>query len=103
MVDLKGVLIERLERRGIESRLIPGFIRSLANSLSYDPPPNLVETNERLTYMGWEEFELDYHTFELARIYIENEGLEGISYIPSKWLETTFMPLEKGPVFRTAS
>lgn len=95
MIDLRGILIKRLEKHGIESRVMPGFIRSLANSFSYDPHPNLAQINERLSYMGWDGYELDYHTFELARTCFEDEGLEETGYIPSRWFVKTFMSLKK--------
>jgi hypothetical protein len=98
MVELKRILIRRLENHGIESHWMPGFIRSLANSFSYEPHPNLAQVNERLTYMGWDGYELDYHTFELIRTCFEDEGLKQTAYIPSKWFVKTFMSLEEDPM-----
>ena len=91
MVDLKQELRHRLEKRGVDTDLIPGFIRSLANSFACDAHPDLAQINERLDYMGWDGYELDYHTFELARTCFDNEGLTRSGYITSSWLEQNFM------------
>jgi len=96
MDDLKRIVIQRLENRGIERQLIPGFIRSLANSFACDVHPNLDQVNDRLNYMGWDGYELDYHTFELVSTCLENEGIKQTEYIPSKWLERTFAQHSRG-------
>ena len=38
--DLKQLLIQRLSHRGLEKNQIPGFLRSLANSIDIDKNPN---------------------------------------------------------------
>ena len=60
-------LLQRLEEIGIEPNLIPGFVKDIANSLSLNPDMNFTQINERLKYLGWDDVELDYHTFQLAR------------------------------------
>ena len=45
--------------------------------------------------MGWDGYELDYHTFAFAEICFENEGLKQEGYKSAKWFENTFMPLKK--------
>ena len=80
MKGLKRVLLRRLEDKGIEPQLIAGFMRSLANSFAYEPYPTLTRINERLSYMGWDGYELDYHTFELAQHCFENEGLKAAEH-----------------------
>ena len=42
-------------------------MKDLANSLVLNPDMNFSQVNERLKYMGWDDVELDYRTFELAR------------------------------------
>jgi len=79
MYDLNRIkqnLIERLERQGIEPNIIPGFIRSLANAIFVNPHMNLLLVNRQLQFLGWDEFELDYHTLQLAIECFEAEGLE---------------------------
>ena len=60
-------LLQRLQEMGIEPNLIPGFMKDLANALFYNPDTNFTQVNERLHSLGWDDVELDYHTFELAR------------------------------------
>ncbi|MBC8179522.1 hypothetical protein H8E88_00200 [candidate division KSB1 bacterium] len=60
-------LLQRLDEMGIEPNLIPAFTKDLANSLALNPDMNFTQVNERLHYIGWNDIELDYRTFELAR------------------------------------
>jgi hypothetical protein len=59
--------LQRLEKIGIEPNLIPGFMKDIANSFSLSPDMNFSQVNERLHYLGWDDVELDYHTYQLAR------------------------------------
>jgi hypothetical protein len=76
----------------MELSLIPGFIRSLTNSFAYYPHVNLLEVNNRLRYMGWDDFELDYFTFQLAIECLEGFSWKRSEYKPAKWFENNFMP-----------
>jgi hypothetical protein len=64
--DIEQLLIHELERKGIEYRIIPRFIKDLCNSYRTDPSISLSEVNERLHLLGWEDIDLDYHTLQLA-------------------------------------
>ncbi len=88
MKELKDILINRLERKGVGQKLIPGFMRSLANSFYIDPHMNLKRVNRRLQYLGWDDFDLDYHTFQLAIACIEERGSELLSDFPWHRLES---------------
>ena len=76
MDQIAQILIARLENKGMEPGIIPGFIRNLANTLSVDPDTNLFLVNNQLHLLGWDDFELDYRTLELATAYLEAEGLK---------------------------
>jgi len=69
----KHNLINRLEKIGMEKSTILGFILSLKSCLSDNPNINLLQANKRLQFLGWDDFELDYHTFQLAIAYFEEE------------------------------
>ncbi len=75
-LDLKNIekLLQRLEKIGVEQKLISAFMKDLANSLFLNPNMNFSQANERLHYIGWNDIELDYHTFQLAK---ECLGLPG--------------------------
>jgi len=64
--EIIHILIPRLTERGVEPDLIPGFMKTLANTIDGDPDIGLEEANARLRYLGWNEIELDYHTLQLA-------------------------------------
>jgi len=76
--QIAQILIARLENKGMGPGIIPGFIRNLANALSVDPNTNLFLVNNQLHLLGWDDFELDYRTHELATAYIETEGLKNL-------------------------
>lgn len=92
MSRVKKTLFRRLQAKGMEQDLIPGFIRSLANSFYASPPKSLVQINQHLHYLGWDTFELDYHTLELAVSCFEADGLKGSEYKSAQWFETRFNP-----------
>jgi len=72
-------LMDRLEMLGITRSLIPGFVRILASSLFIDPEMGLSEVNKRLQYLGWDDFELDDHTLQLAIACFEAEGINPLA------------------------
>ena len=53
--------------------MIPSFIRNLVNS-ELTEGSDLNELNRRLQNLGWNEFELDDHTFRLIEAMVENES-----------------------------
>ena len=85
--DLRKLLIQRLNYKGLEKNLIPGFLRSLANSIDMGQNPNFTLVSRHMRHIGWDDIDLDYHTFELARNCLEQEGFVGQQYKPSKWYE----------------
>jgi hypothetical protein len=85
--ELRQLLIQRLSHKGLEKNLIPGFLRSLANSINLGQNQNFTLINKHMRHMGWDDIDLDYHTFELARNCLEAEGFVGLEYKPSKWYE----------------
>ena len=86
--QIKQNLISRLEKQGIEPNIIPGFIRSLANAISVNPQMNLLQVNKHLHFLGWDEFELDYHTLQLAIACFEAEGLKSSEHDQSDVLRS---------------
>ena len=80
--NLKKVFIHRLVEKGIEPSLIPGFIRVLTHSISGNSHTNLHQVNRRLRYLGWNDFELDYHTLSMAEACLEEEGYNNSRYTP---------------------
>jgi len=70
----KQVLMRRLEMKGLGKSTIPGFICSLKSCLLDNPDMNHLQANERLQFLGWDDFDLDYHTLQLAIASFEAEG-----------------------------
>lgn len=65
-------LMEQVERRGMESTLIPHYLRALSNSISVRPGEGHSEINEHMRHIGWGDIEVDYHLFELAKACLES-------------------------------
>ena len=89
-------LIERLEKMGVEKSIVPGFIRSLANTILFNPDMNLLQANKRLHWLGWDGFELDYHTLQLAIACFESDGLRSLEDKPARWFEANFKEYNSG-------
>jgi hypothetical protein len=80
--ELIRILIKRLEKKGMEQGIIHGFIRDLANTILVNPHMNLLQVNKQLHFLGWDGFELDNHTLDLAIACFEAEGLESLEDKP---------------------
>jgi hypothetical protein len=80
MTSVDKKFIGRLIERGVETSLIPGFVRSLANAMLVRPDMTHIQVNKRLKYLGWNEIEIDYHTFQLAISSLETKGLLTLEY-----------------------
>ena len=76
MSHLEQALICQLESIGLARSTIPGFLKNLARYLFENPNLNLLEINKKLSYLGWEEVQLDYHTFQMAITWLEINGLK---------------------------
>jgi len=87
---IKNQFINRLKDKGIEECLIPGFLRLLANSLTGYPDTNLLLINKRLDYLGWQDFELDEHTYQLAMACFEDDHVDISKHMPSEWFFSNY-------------
>lgn len=64
MSQLADLLMRRLEEKGIEPVLVPGFIKNLSNILGASRKMRLKEINRKLHSLGW-DFILDDHSLQL--------------------------------------
>ena len=76
--QLTQILMDRLEKKGMDPSVIPGFMRSLASTVLVNSTTNLVQVNDTLHLLGWDEIDLDYRTYELATVCLEFESDEMI-------------------------
>jgi hypothetical protein len=96
MNQLTQILIAQLEKKGVEPSISHGIIRDLANAILVNPHMNLLQVNKRLHLLGWDSFELDYHTLQLAIACFEAEGLKSLENKPARWFENNFKPHKAG-------
>ena len=73
-IDIEKVFFSHLEKKGIEQIIINRFIKDLVNSNFDDPGTSLHQVSKCLTSLGWEDTLIDYHTIQLAKAYLENNG-----------------------------
>ncbi|MFH1992252.1 MAG: hypothetical protein ABIK98_07550 [Pseudomonadota bacterium] len=78
VTHIKQILTQRLEKKGVDRSKIPGFLRDLANFDFLNPHVNHLYVNERMHYLGWNDFKMDYHTLQLAIACFEAECLESL-------------------------
>ena len=71
-------LIHRLEGMGMEAGIIPGFIRNLGNIILLNSSLTLFQINRKMHLLGWDGFDLDYHTLQLAVACFEGETLKSM-------------------------
>jgi hypothetical protein len=64
-MDLKKILLERLEGKGVEPVLIPGLLKNIMATLKDRPDITHEEVSERLHYIGWNDFDLDENTLQI--------------------------------------
>jgi len=72
--QLKEILWQRLEKKGIYPGLIPCLIKSIVSTIPCISHANFEEVNRRLHLLGWDDFEMDYHTLQLVIASLENDG-----------------------------
>ena len=65
---LQALLVQRLERQGVEQPHVKGFLRELAKLLSACPDMSPAAANEKLHYLGWTGVALDYQSMQLAAV-----------------------------------
>jgi hypothetical protein len=66
MEDLKLLLIDRLKSKGIDSALIPAFLKALTYLISSEPGIDLTQANRKMHSLGWNEVTVDYHCLQIA-------------------------------------
>jgi len=64
-MDLKKILNERLEKKGVDQELIPGLLKNILAALRDRPDITHEEVSEKLRYIGWNGFDLDENTLQI--------------------------------------
>jgi hypothetical protein len=64
-MDLKKILIERFEKKGVEPVLIPGLLKNIVATLRDRPDITHEEVSAKLHYLGWNDFDLDENTMQI--------------------------------------
>lgn len=94
LVQIKQMLIQRLQRQGVEDCLIPGLIKQLASVFFSLPHLNRDTVNERLDFLGWNDFKLDEQCFQLVKACFEAENIIAPNRLPANWFTANFTVTE---------
>ena len=79
MDSLNKIIIDRLEKNGLENNSTPAYIRNLINTLdNSDSSLNLHELNRKMQMLGWHDLELDDHTLQLIMVAGKRQSLINI-------------------------
>ncbi len=68
MDQIIKIIVGRLEERGIDPVKIPSCIETIVNSIFLDPVLNCRGLKIRMQSLGWHNFEIDEHTFNLVKL-----------------------------------
>ena len=66
MEDLKLLLIDRLKSKGMDTALIPAFLKALTSLISSEPGIEPAVANHKMHSLGWNEVVVDYHRLQIA-------------------------------------
>jgi hypothetical protein len=87
-------LIQRLEAQGIDKCLIPGLVKLMASAFFNQPYINRQIVHRRMEFLGWKGFELDEHTYQMAKACFESEEAGADRRLPDTWFTTHFSVVE---------
>lgn len=66
MENLKLLLIDRLQSKGMDPALIPAFLKALTSLIASEPGIDPAQANQKLHSLGWDEVAIDYHCLQIA-------------------------------------
>jgi len=72
-----------LTAKGLEGKILTGYLRDLANILAAQSLATLEELNSRLHLLGWDDLELDDYTLELVKAVLDPKR----DYVPPHWYD----------------
>jgi hypothetical protein len=65
MDTLRDIMLQRLQRMGLPTEAVPGFMRNLRQLMADKRHLGLHQINQRLQWLGWTDIELDEYTLQL--------------------------------------
>ena len=75
--DIDAILYQRLRKKGVDSSVIKGLLSDFVAMFSLNPHIELSEASIKLKSLGWDDFELDDHTLQLAKACFEKDRMKG--------------------------
>lgn len=74
--NISEILIQHLKSKGIASKIIERFIKDMIYAFSNNPEISLFELSSYLHQMGWDDVNIDYQTYQLAKASFEDREMK---------------------------
>jgi len=72
MDTIADILVERLFDEQEDATKFHYYIRAMFETVASKPVENCQELNRQMQLQGWENFEMDNHTFELVKLVLND-------------------------------
>ena len=73
MKILKQLLIDHLQRQGIDPDHVSSFLKALRSLIQTNPGIEPAIVNQKLCQLGWDEVSIDYHFLQMALACLEDD------------------------------
>ena len=71
MINIHKILIDRLQRQGVDAKDSTAVLRDLSKILEWRPEIDPAAASSKLQLLGWNGITLDYQSLQLALAWIE--------------------------------
>lgn len=82
MGKISKILLSNLESKGLNEKSVTRVFKDLMLAFSMNPMIDRPQMSNRLQVLGWGEIELDYRTWELAKVSFEMLQEDEASFSP---------------------
>lgn len=72
MDNIADILVERLLDEQKDATKFHYYIRAMFETMADKPVENCQELNSRMQLQGWDDFEVDEHTFKLVMLVLND-------------------------------
>lgn len=76
MGRINKILLQNLESKGFNQKASKRIVKDLMLNFSMNPLIDFTEMNSKLQVLGWDDIELDYRMWELAKASFEMQKEE---------------------------
>ena len=70
--NISEMLVQHLKNKGIATKIIERFIKDMIYAFNNNPEISVFELGSYLRQMGWDDVNIDYQTYQLAKASFED-------------------------------